>query len=187
MTEINKNFIPPRGEYRKLRAYQVSECIYDITYYFAHKYLRGGDRTIDQMVQAARSGKQNIAEGSSAAATSRETQLKLTNVAKASLQELLIDYEDYLRVRNLEQWSIDSEKSRQTRSFCAKHNDSAVYREAIKLRSDETISNIAITLIHQADNLLMKLLEYQKRDFLANGGIREEMTRARVAERNKNR
>ena len=183
MTDINKDFIPPRGEYKKLIVYQVSECIYDITYYFAHKYLRGGDRTVDQMIQAARSGKQNRAEGSSAAATSKETQLKLTNVAKASLQELQIDYEDYLRVRNLEQWSKDSEKSRQTRSFCVKHNDSAVYREAIKLRSDETIANIAITLIHQADNLLMKLLEYQKRDFLANGGIREEMTRARIAAR----
>src|SRR5574344_737003 len=187
MTEINKDFIPPRGEYKKLRAYQVSECIYDITFYFAHKYLRGGDRTVDQMVQAARSGKQNIAEGSAAAATSKETQLKLTNVAKASLQELLIDYEDYLRVRDLELWPIDSEKSRLTRRFCAKHNDSAVYRKAIKVRSDEAIANIAITLIHQADNLLMKLLEYQKREFLANGGIKEEMTRARIAARNKNR
>src|SRR5574344_2996360 len=118
MTDINKDFIPPRGEYKKLIVYQVSECIYDITYYFAHKYLRGGDRTVDQMIQAARSGKQNIAEGSAAAATSKETQLKLTNVAKASLQELWIDYEDYLRVRGLEQWSIESEKSRQTRSFC---------------------------------------------------------------------
>ena len=187
MTDINKDFVPPRGEYKKLRAYQVTESIYDITYYFAHTYLRGGDRTVDQMIQAARSGKQNIAEGSSAAATSRETQLKLTNVAKASLQELLIDYEDYLRVRGLEQWPVNSAKAIQTRRYCATHNDSANYREAIKTRSDETISNIAITLIHQADSLLMKLIEYQKRDFLANGGIREEMTRARIAERNKQR
>lgn len=187
VSEINKDFIPPRGEYKKLRAYQVSECIYDVTFYFAHKYLKGGDRTVDQMVQAARSGKQNIAEGSSAAATSKETQIKLTNVAKASLQELLIDYEDYLRVRALEQWPLESAKSQQTRRFCARHNDSAVYREAIKTRSDETIANIAITLIHQADNLLLKLLEYQKREFLEKGGIREEMTRARLAARNKNR
>jgi four helix bundle suffix protein len=181
---INNNFIAPKGAFKKLKAYQVTECIYDVTYYFAHKYLRGGDRTVDQMVQAARSGKQNIAEGSSAAATSRETQLKLTNVAKASLQELLIDYEDYLRVRGLEQWPFDSEKARQTRNYCMKHNDSASYREAIQVRSDETIANIAITLIHQADTLLLRLIEYHKRDFLQNGGIREEMTRARRAVRN---
>jgi four helix bundle protein len=118
MDETNAEFIPPLGAYKKLKAFQVSECIYDITYYFAHRYLRGGDRTIDQMIQAARSGKQNIAEGSAAAATSKETQLKLTNVAKASLQELLIDYEDYLRVRDLEQWPIDSEKAKQTRIYC---------------------------------------------------------------------
>jgi four helix bundle suffix protein len=185
MDETNAEFIPPLGAYKKLKAFQVSECIYDITYYFAHRYLRGGDRTIDQMIQAARSGKQNIAEGSAAAATSKETQLKLTNVAKASLQELLIDYEDYLRVRDLEQWPIDSEKAKQTRIYCIRHNDSASYREAVKVRSDETIANIAITLIHQADTLLQRLIEYQKRDFLEHGGIREEMTRARLAARKK--
>jgi four helix bundle suffix protein len=120
-----------------------------------------------------------------AATTSRETELKLTNVAKASLQELLIDYEDYLRVRELEQWPTDSEKSQQTRRYCATHNDAASYRDAIKTRSDETVANIAITLIHQADFLLMNLIEHQKREFLSNGGIREEMTRARINERNK--
>lgn len=182
---INRDFIPQRGNYKKLVAYQVTECIYDITYYFAHKFLSCGDRTIDQMVQAARSGKQNIAEGSAAATTSRETELKLTNVAKASLQELLIDYDDYLRVRELEQWPTDSEKSQQTRRYCATHNDAASYRDAIKTRSDETVANIAITLIHQADFLLMNLIEHQKREFLSNGGIREEMTRARINERNK--
>ena len=116
-------FLPQHGHYRNLRVYQVTEIIYDITYYFAHKYLAKGDRTIDQMIQAARSGKQNIVEGCSASTTSSEMEIKLLNVAKASLQELLLDYEDYLRVRDLEQWDINSEKAQQTRKVCSKHND----------------------------------------------------------------
>ena len=96
MTTDNRPFMPQRGNYRNLLVYQKAECIYDITFYFAHKYLEKGDRTIDQMVQAARSCKQNIAEGSAASTTSKETELKLTNVGRASLQELLADYEDYL-------------------------------------------------------------------------------------------
>ena len=89
---MTDTFLPQKGNYRKLIAFQKAQCIYDITYYFAHKYLVKGDRTIDQMVQAARSGRQNIAEGSAAAATSAETEIKLINVARASLQELLLDY-----------------------------------------------------------------------------------------------
>lgn len=173
-------FLPQKGNYKSLIAYQKAECIYDITYYFAHKYLSKADRTTDQMIQAARSGKQNIAEGSAAATTSKETEIRLTNVAKASLQELLADYEDYLRVRNMEQWPVDSDKSIRTRNICRRHSDSAYYREAIKVRSDETIANIALTLIHQTDLLLEKLIEYQKNTFLNEGGIKEEMYRART-------
>lgn len=98
---MTKEFLPLKGNYRNLIAYQKAECIYDITFYFAHHFLEKGDRTVDQMIQAARSGKQNIAEGSAASTTSSETEIKLMNVAKASLQELLLDYEDYLRVRDL--------------------------------------------------------------------------------------
>lgn len=175
----NKDFLPQRGNYKGLFVYQKAECIYDITYYFAHHFLEKGDRTIDQMVQAARSGKQNIAEGSAASSTSRETELKLMNVAKASLQELLIDYEDYLRVRGLVQWSYHDERYRQTREICKKHNDSTYYREAITKRNAETIANIAITLIHQTDTMMHRLIERLKEDFLKQGGIREEMSRAR--------
>lgn len=128
------SFLPQKGRYRDLVAFQKAECIYDITFYFAHHFLERGDRTIDQMIQAARSGKQNIAEGTAASTTSRETEIKLLNVAKASLQELLLDYEDYLRVRDLEQWSLGSEKATQARRACWKCNDSAYYREAIKVR-----------------------------------------------------
>ena len=180
----DKSFIPLRGNYRALIVYQKAECIYDVTYYFAHKYLEKGDRTIDQMIQAARSGKQNIAEGSAASTTSRETELKLINVAKASLQELLIDYEDYLRVRELEQWQPDDARYQQTRAVLAKHNDSAYYREAIKIRSAETIANIAITLIHQTDTMLVRLIEKLKQQFVEQGGIREEMSKARQNYRN---
>lgn len=175
-----KDFIPQRGNYRQLISYQKSECIYDITFFFAHKYLGKGDRTIDQMVQAARSCKQNIIEGSAASTTSKETELKLVNVARASLQELLADYEDYLRVRNMEQWNINSPKFLTARNVCAKHNDSAYYRKAIEIRSDETTANIAITLIHQTDVFLRKLIERLKKDFVEQGGIREEMYRART-------
>lgn len=177
-------FLPPKGNYRKLIAFQKAQCIYDITYYFAHTHLQKGDRTIDQMVQAARSGRQNIAEGSAAAATSAETELKLINVARASLQELLLDYEDYLRVRNLTVWSPDSEKAKITRQVCSKHKDSAFYTEAIKLRTPETTANIAITLIHQTDVFLRKLLERLQADFVQGGGIREKMFKARVNYRN---
>lgn len=180
----DKSFLPLRGDYRSLIVYQKAECIYDVTFFFAHKFLEKGDRTVDQMVQAARSGKQNIAEGSAASTTSRETELKLMNVAKASLQELLIDYEDYLRVRGLEQWQSTDSRYIRTRKVAAKHNDSAYYREAVAVRSDETVANIAITLIHQADAMLLKLIEVLKRQFVQQGGIREEMTRARLSYRN---
>lgn len=112
---MQHSFLPNKGNFRDLIAFQKSECIYDITYYFAKKYLSIGDRTIDQMIQVARSCKQNIAEGNGASVTSSETEIKLINVAKASLQELLLDYEDYLRVRGLEQWNLDSEKAQQIR------------------------------------------------------------------------
>lgn len=180
----DKSFLPQKGNYRDLLVFQKAECIYDVTFFFAHHFLEKGDRTIDQMVQAARSGKQNIAEGSAASTTSRETELKLMNVAKASLQELLIDYEDYLRVRDLEQWKYDDPRYKQTRDVAAKHNDSAYYRNAITVRSAETIANIAITLIHQTDAMLVKLIERLKKDFVEQGGIREEMTRARLNYRN---
>ena len=175
----DSHFLQKKGNCRELRVYKVSKIIYDITYLFTRRFLSPQDRTTDQMVQAARSGKQNIVEGSKAATTSMETQIKLTNVAKASLQELLEDYEDYLRVRDLSIWDKDSEKAMQTREFCATHLDDAYYRQAVKVRSDETVANIAIILIHQADVLLQGLLNSQQREFLENGGIREQMSQAR--------
>ena len=175
----NNEFLPQKGGYRKLRCYQIAECIYDVTFWFANNNLKAGDRTIDQRVQAARSGKQYIAEGSAASTTSREMEIRLTNVAKSSLQELLIDYEDFLRVRNLQLWDKDSPKALQTRRVCAQNSDSSFYREAIKERTPETVANIAIVLINQCDYLLKRLIEAQKQQFLEQGGIKEQMSAAR--------
>lgn len=179
----DRDFLRQRGGYKNLIVYQKAECIYDITYYFIHKYISVGDRTADQMLQAARSGKQNIVEGTTASTTSRETELRLVNVAKASFMELLVDYEDYLRTRGLELWTADSAKAVQTRKICKEQQSSAYYREAIKTRSDETIANIAIILLHQEDYLLKCLFEKLKQDFKTNGGVREELRRVRVESR----
>ena len=183
MNTSDPDFIPIKANYDNLLAYRKSECIYDITYYFANRFLQKGDRTIDQMIQAARSGKQNIAEGVEAGCTSMETAIKLVNVARASLQELLIDYKDYLRVRDLELWDFRSDKGHKCRRACSIHNDSAYYRAAIRERNDTAIANIAITLIFQCDSMLRGLIEALKKDFLEHGGIREEMTRARLRAR----
>ncbi len=177
-------FLKSKGDYRQLIVYKKAECIYYLTYYFVSKYLRRADRTIDQMVQAARSGKQNIIEGSAASMTSRETEIKLFNVAKASFDELLADYEDYLRVRNLSVWP--AAKQQQVRNFCARHTDSQFYRNIAPLRDDCTIANLTITLIHQEIYLLLRLIERAQNDFLQSGGIREQMSRARREYRNEN-
>lgn len=176
-------FLQPKGGYRKLRVYKTTEIIYDITFYFTSRYLKKSDRTIDQMVQAARSGKQNIAEGSKASMTSTETELKLTNVAKASLEELLIDYEDYLRVRNMEQWGMDHPRMERLRSFCSGESFSATYRDIVPRLNQEEICNLAITLINQAIYLLKRMLERQQEMFVERGGVREQMSRARIAYR----
>ncbi len=172
-------FLPRRGHYRYLRVYQVTEVIYDITYYFTHRYLRRGDRTVDQMVQAARSGKQNIAEGNQAAATSAEMEIKLTNVAKASLEELLIDYEDYLRVHNLQQWGKLHPRYEKMRQYARSEQIMKEYPWKIRLMNDEEIANLCITLIHQAIFMLHKLLETMQNRFVTEGGIKELMYQSR--------
>lgn len=173
-------FLPKHGYYRNLRVYRLTEIIYDITFYFTQHYLQKGDRTIDQMVQAARSGKQNIAEGNQAAATSSETEIKLTNVAKASLEELLTDYEDYLRVRGLTQWQKGHERLEKLREYVRTDAFLNEYALLITKMSDEEICNLSITLIHQAMYMLQRLLETMQRRFVTEGGIKEQMFKART-------
>lgn len=176
----SSEFLTPKGDYKNLIAFQKTECIYDITLYFVGHYLpKIGDRTVDQMVQAARSGKQNIAEGNETGTTSMEACIKLVNVAKASLKELQEDYEDYLRNHGNQMWDINSEQCRNARLWCREHLKPAEYMRVCELRDDITVANIALVLIHQADYLLRQLLEKHKKDFLENGGIKEQMSAAR--------
>lgn len=167
------------GDYRKLISYQKTEVIYEMTYFFCHHFLERGDRTIDQMIQAARSGKQNIIEGCHASATSSKTEIKLVNVAKASLQELLEDYTDYLRTRGHRQWEEHSVEHQAMRDVGRNHNDPAYYLNLCSTRPPETIANMAIILINQADYLLYKQLQSLEKSFLEEGGFTERMMRMR--------
>lgn len=177
-------FLPKRGNYAELLSFQKAEVIFDITFRFAHKYLSKGDRTVDQMIQSARSGKKNILEGSKAGVTSMETEIKLTNVARASLEELLDDYRDYLRARDLKLWDKDSKEVRYVRKLGSKHPQTYEdFRELIETRSPEVVANIVICLIHQANYLLDRQIRELQKDFLEYGGIRERMTRARLQHR----
>ena len=180
-----KPFLPKKGNYRNLLVYKKAECIYDLTFFFAHHYfVERKDRTIDQVVQAARSGKQNIAEGCAAASTSAETELKLLGVARASMQETLLDFEDYLRTRHLEQWALNDPRTRQIQEYSKKHNRPEDYTKDIEQRSPEALCNIAITLICQYDTMMGKLIDRLQKDFVEKGGIREQMTAARLGYRN---
>jgi four helix bundle suffix protein len=182
----NPGFIPPHGNYQELLSYQKAEVVYDLTFRFCQRFLSRGDRTVDQMVQAARSGKQNIAEGSKASGTSKEMEIKLTNVARSSLEELLIDYGDFLRVRDLRRWDKDSKKALFVRKLGkGYHVTYEAYREFCETRPAETVANIAICLIHQANYLLDQQIRKLEQDFVEAGGLRERMTRARLDYKNK--
>lgn len=183
---MNNPILSHSSNYKKLLSYRKAEIIYDITFYFCHHYLNKSDGTIDQMIQAARSGKQNIVEGVAASATSKETEIKLINVAKASLHELLIDYEDYLRTRSFAQWEFESAEMNAMRQLSRQNNDSPFYMELISSRPPQTISNIAIVLIKQTDFLLYRQLESLCKRFVEQGGIRERMFQARKNYREKN-
>lgn len=179
-------FLPRHGNYRELKSFQKAEIVYDVTCRFCGRFLSRGDRTVDQMVQAARSGKQNIIEGSKAAVTSKETELKLTNVARASLEELVADYEDFLRSRDAPIWDKDSREARFVRKLGAREGVSfEVFREYVETRPGEVVANIALCLIHQANFLLDQQIRRLEQDFLREGGIRERMARARVESRKK--
>lgn len=179
-------FIPPHGNYEELLSYQKAEVIYDLTFRFCQRFLSRGDRTIDQMVQAARSGKQNIVEGTKASGTSKEMEIKLINVARASLEELLVDYRDFLRVRDLRLWEKDSKEAIFVRQLGQKpHATYETYRDFCDTRPSEVVANIAICLIHQANYLLDQQIRRLEQDFIKEGGLRERMTRVRLEQRRK--
>lgn len=183
--DSSERVLPPRGDYQTLLSFQKAEVVYDITFRFAHKYLSRGDRTVDQMIQSARSGKQNVLEGSKAAQTSKEMEIKLTNVGRASLEELLADYRDFLRVRDHVLWDKESKEARFVRRLgCKTPQTFEIYREFVETRPPEVIANIAICLLHQANYLLDQQLKTLEKEFVEQGGLRERMTRVRLANRN---
>jgi four helix bundle suffix protein len=186
MSNNNEGFIPKHGGYRNLISFQKAEIVYDGTIYFTNRYFRKYDRTIDQMVQAARSGKQNIAEASMASATSKETELKLTNVARASLEELLIDYQDFLRTHKLKQWEKDSKLSLRFTELNKTSNATYdTFKKGIENPEVEISANIMICLIKVTTYLLTQQLKSLEQAFINEGGLRERMTKARIDHRNK--
>jgi len=183
-SQEDERLLAPRGDYHNLLSFQKAEVLYDITYNFTQRFLLSGDRTRDQMVQAARSGKKNLLEGSKAALTSKETEIKLTNVARASLEELLDDYLDFLRARKLPIWDKDSKEALYVRELGRiKPQEYTIYSHFIQSRPANVIANIAICLIHQANFLIDHQLTTLEREFLAQGGLRERMTRLRLQSR----
>lgn len=177
----NESILPPHGGYRSLLSFQKAEIIYDGTVHFTGRFLDRYDRTIGQMVQAARSGKQNIAEASVASGTSKETEIKLTNVARASLEELLLDYEDFLRTRKLLLWDKQHPYAIRIRDL-NRHTPNANYdtfRKAIEHQDPEISGNTLITLIKITTWLLRQQIKRLEADFHREGGITERLSRIR--------
>lgn len=185
-THERQGFIPPHGGYEELVSFRKARIVYDGTVCFCERFVDRRSRTRDQMIQAARSGKQNILEGSQASGTSKETKIKLLNVARASLEELLEDYRDYLRAGGQALWEKNSREALFVRRLGARPYVSyEIYRTYIESRSGAVVANILICLIHQANYLLDQQLRALERAFLAEGGLRERMTRARLEARRK--
>jgi restriction system protein len=177
--------IPPHGGYRELKSYQMAEIVFDATTVFCGRFIDRRSRTHDQMVQAARSGKQNIAEGSMASGTSKKTELKLVGVARASLEELLLDYQDFLRQRGLPLWPKDHPQAREVRALAYKSNRSYLtYKTYFEEKEPEIAANAAICLIHQTNYLLDQQLRALGKEFLEEGGFTERLYRARSQVRN---
>jgi four helix bundle suffix protein len=181
-------FIDPHGGFRSLKSYQMSELVYDATVVFCDRWIGRRSRTHDQMVQAARSGKQNIAEGSMASGTSKKFELKLVGVARASLEELLLDYQDFLRQRNLPLWEKNHPQAQKIRKLAYASNRSYMtYRTYIEGAPPEVAANALICLIHQSNFLLDQQLRQLEKQFLELGGFTEKLYRARQSARRRSR
>jgi restriction system protein len=182
--------IRPSGGYRELHSFQVTTIIYDATVSFCERFVDKRSRLVDQMTQAARSGRQNIAEGSRASATSSQTELRLINVARASLDELLLDFEDYLRQHGMVQWAKDSPEAlavRRVGQRLAKEGNqadqAALYRPWLEHKDPAVVANAVICLIHQANYLLDQQVRALERQFVTKGGYSEQLAAARLQER----
>jgi four helix bundle suffix protein len=181
-------FIPPHGGYQGLLSYQKALVVYDATLNFCSRFFSKFDRTREQMIQAARSGKQNILEGSEASGTSKETEIKLTNTARASLKELLEDYRDFMRNHGIEEWTPNHGYARRQRQLNRTPDANyETFHKGIEHSDPAICANVIAGLIKVTCYLLDRQLERLEQDFLKEGGLRERMTRARIAARTKQR
>jgi restriction system protein len=185
-TKETPTLIPPHGGYQDLQSYRMAEIVYDATVVFCDRLIDKRSRTHDQMVQAARSGKQNIAEGSMASGTSKKTEIKLIGVARASLEELLLDFQDYLRQQRLPLWPKDHAKAKEIRALAYRSDRSYLtYKDYFEEKEPEIAANAAICLIHQTNYLLDQQLRALEKEFLKEGGFTERLYRVRSKMRNK--
>ncbi|MEX1117872.1 MAG: four helix bundle suffix domain-containing protein [Terrimicrobiaceae bacterium] len=179
-----EGFIPIHGGYEQLLSFQKARIVFDGTVKFCARFIDKRSRTTDQMVQAARSGKQNILEGSQASGTSKETEIKLTNVARASFEELLEDYRDFLRVRGIPEWTKEHPHTQRLRDLNRQPNASyETFKKGIEHPDPAIAANVMIGLIKLTNYLLDQQLKRLEQDFLKEGGLRERMTRARLSAR----
>ena len=177
------HFLRRQANWEELYFYKKTDVLYQLTFAFTKRFLKMGDRTIDQMVQAARSGKQNIAEGCADGVSSTEMEIKLINVARASIKELKEDYEDYLTTRNLCKWDDQHPRFAPMLDFCRQHNNQADYSPMYYNASDEELANLTLTLCRQVDKMMTTYLEQLEQTFIEEGGIKERMTAARLGRR----
>lgn len=185
MKEHEYRILKRQRPWREAYYYQKSDTLYQLTYVFCQRFLpKHGDRTVDQMIQAARSGKQNIIEGTEAGETSTETHIKLLNVARSSLQELREDYRDYLQSRNLSIWSSEHNRYEKMTRFCKRHNQVEDYKPFFEKWTNEEMANTALTLCFMTDRMLNNQLKKLESDFVKQGGIKERMHAARTGYRN---
>lgn len=182
-----KPVLRKQANWEDLYFYQKSNVLYQLTFVFTKRFLTRGDRTIDQMVQAARSGKQNIVEGSADGVTSMEMELKLLNVARSSIKELKEDYEDYITSRRLQRWKPGHERYDGMLQYCRKHNRIEDYQDYFEKWTDEEMANIALTLCHMVDRMMTTYQKQLEETFIKEGGIKERMTAARLGYRTNQR
>jgi four helix bundle suffix protein len=176
-----------QADWENLYFYQKSNVLYQLTFVFTKRFLTRGDRTVDQMVQAARSGKQNIVEGSADGVTSMEMELKLLNVARSSIKELKEDYMDYLASRHLQRWEPGHKRYDGMLKFCRTHNKVEDYQDYFEKWTDEEMANTALTLCHMVDKMMTTYQRQQEELFVKEGGIKERMTAARLGYRTNQR
>lgn len=184
-TDMNAKYslVQSNRNYTSLLCYQKALVIYDLTYHFCERFLDKRDRTYDQMIQAARSGKQNIVEGVVDLSTSFEMVIKLLNVSRGSLAELKEDYLDYIRTRRLRLWEDGSAEKEAMRRLGIQHSDSAYFLALAEVRGDETIANMVLVLLYQAEHLIYNYIKHLEERFVEEGGFREKMYHARVKTR----